>query len=110
MPDNVVIDIDTLEIVGYEDEPTEAGRFFSPTPSWDALGRTFRNGRHYYRPSSLLWKVEEAGVTHQLHPRNKHGSYPYRTAGTDWGRIYQLSQEEALWKTLEFAPELVDFI
>lgn len=110
MPDNVVIDIDTWEIVDYEDEHPKADQAPSPSPVWGDLDRVWLDGRYYSKPSGLIWEVEEEGVTHQLCPRNKHGTYPYRIRGQNWGRTSQLSEVEALWKTLEFAPELIDFV
>ncbi|KXT75155.1 hypothetical protein STRDD10_00429 [Streptococcus sp. DD10] len=62
----------------------------------------------------ILWTVKEKGIKHTLLPKNLVGTYPYRIEGKGrwgpWGRIYQLTYDEAMWKTMEFAPEFLDCI
>ena len=67
---------------------------------------------YYYKPSSLLWEVIKDDVIHELKLRNKHGSYPYSRRARDgtWGQTSQLTQDEALWLTLEFNPELMGYV
>ncbi|HEN0272633.1 TPA: hypothetical protein U3R04_001553 [Streptococcus agalactiae] len=59
-----------------------------------------------------LWTVQEGDVRHILSCKNKHGSYPYTQTARDgtWGKILQLKEDEALWLTLEFAPELLGVV
>lgn len=77
---------------------------------YDELGRVYINGRFYYQPRGVWWTVTEEGVTHTLSEKNKYGSFPYSTKVADWGKTAQLSDDEARWKTLEYTPELVDYI
>ena len=79
---------------------------------YDDLGRVWLGNGYYYKPSSLLWKNEREGIIHELRPKNKHGSYPYYQCCRNhtWGHVSQLTYEEALWLTLEFYPELMNYI
>lgn len=120
MPNNVeiVMDIDTLEIfevidLDKEKEVSDIDTFSEETkPSpYDDLNRVWLGSGYYYKPASLLWKAEKEGIIHELKPKNKHGTYPYHSYVTgQWGHVSQLSQEEALWLTLEFNPELMDYV
>ncbi|WP_017767118.1 hypothetical protein [Streptococcus agalactiae] len=76
------------------------------------LNRVWTCNGYFYKPSSLLWRSELDGVIHELKPKNKHGSYPYYQRSRDhtWGNVSQLTQEEALWLTLEFNPELMNYV
>ncbi|HEL1012377.1 TPA: hypothetical protein TVB68_001558 [Streptococcus equi subsp. ruminatorum] len=65
----------------------------------------------YHSPSCILWEVKEGTVIHTLSYQNKHGSYPYHSREPGhWGHVSQLTTEEALWKTLEFNPELMSYV
>ncbi|HGC8859486.1 TPA: hypothetical protein ACG5IH_001132 [Streptococcus agalactiae] len=99
-----VIDHDSEEIVSENSDATKH------TPSeCDDLNRIRLENGHYYKPASILWEGTSENVMHQLAPENKHGNYPYHKRARDgtWGYVYQLSQEEALWLTLEFNPDLM---
>lgn len=65
-----------------------------------------------YRPSSLLWRVMKDNVIHELRPRISLGTYPYSRRARDgtWGQTSQLTQDEALWLTLELNPELMGYV
>lgn len=123
MSDNIeiIMDMDSLKIfdvidldgekesavIATEDGPEEVKA--SP---YDDLGRVWLGNGYFYKPSSLLWKVEKEGVIHELKPQNKHGTYPYykHCKHNNWGQVDQLTQDEALWLTLEFNPELLDLV
>lgn len=117
----IVMDIDTLEIfevINLDEEKevtvTDPENFpkEGKTSPYDELNRIWLGDGYYYKPSSLLWRSEKEGVIHELSPKNKHGTYPYYKhdrAGT-WGRVKQLTQEEAMWLTLEFNPELMSCV
>lgn len=77
---------------------------------YDELGRVLINGRYYYQPRGVLWEVVVDGVTHCLSEKNRFGHYPYSMRGSDWGQTEQLDEDEARWKTLEYAPGLFDLI
>ena len=118
MSDNIeiIMHIDSLEIFDVIDlnENENIVDFVSEgeVSPYDDLYRVWLRNGYYYKPSSLLWEVIKDNVIHELYPRNKHGSYPcYRRArdGT-WGQSSQLTQEEALWLTLEFNPELMGYV
>lgn len=51
-------------------------------------------------------------VIHELCPRIELGTYPYSRRARDgtWGQNSQLTQDEALWLTLEFNPELMGYV
>ena len=105
-----VIDLDEeKEIIATDAEDLPEEIKASP---YDELDRVWLGSGYYYKPSSLLWRIEKDGVIHELNPRNKHGSYPYHQRSRDhtWGYVYQLTQEEALWLTLEFNPELMSYV
>jgi len=108
----IVMDIETLEIfevISSDDNSKDL------TPSEEGIEKVpeekkISHNNHYSQPSSLLWKVVKDGVIHELNPRNKHGTYPYhRYVPGKWGRVSQLTQEEVLWLTLEFNPELMNY-
>ena len=121
MSDNIeiIMDIDSLEIFDVIDlkENENIVDFVSEenseekVSSYDDLNRVWL-GKGYYKPSSLLWEVIKDNVIHELYPRNKHGSYPYSRRARDetWGQTSQLTQDEALWLTLEFNPELMGYV
>ena len=106
----IVMDIDTLDIFDVidldetnhfktgidEDLPEE-----KEISSYDDLNKTWLGNRYHYKLSGLLWEIIENDIIHDLSPRNKHGTYPYQHSqnGT-WGHVKQLTQEEALWLTL----------
>ena len=122
MSDNIeiVMDIDTLEIFDVIDlDKSEDIVDFIPEKNsdmnvsqYDYLDRVWLGNGYYYKPSSVIWEVTKDDVIHQLKPRNKHGSYPYyrRARDSTWGQVSQLNQDEALWLTLEFNPELMGYI
>ncbi|MBF0779373.1 hypothetical protein [Streptococcus cuniculi] len=117
----IIMDIDTLEIyevidlneekeatvTDYENFPKEGKAF-----PYDDLNRIWLGNGYYYKPSSLLWEVVKDDIIHELSPKNKHGTYPYYKHAIDgtWGRVKQLTQEEAMWLTLEFNPELMSYV
>ena len=116
----IVMDIDTLEIFDVIDLD-KAGDVIDCIPEgnsdehvspYDDLDRVWLGNGYYYKPSSVIWEVTKDDVIHQLKPRNKHGSYPYyrRARDSTWGQVSQLNQDEALWLTLEFNPELMGYI
>ena len=122
MSDNIeiVMDIDTLEIFDVIDLDKsedivdcipEENSDVDVSP-YDYLDRVWLGNNYYYRPSSVIWEVTKDDVIHQLKPRNKHGTYPYSRTGRDrtWGQSSQLTQDEALWLTLEFNPELMSYV
>lgn len=100
MPEDVVIDIDTFEIV-------EEGTLFQKK-SHDKKIEDRRIRPLYF--ACILWEVIEDGVTHQLHIRTEEGNYGYWRIGPDWGHLTWLPPDDALWKTLEYAPELVSYV
>ncbi|SDB22515.1 hypothetical protein SAMN02910293_01140 [Streptococcus henryi] len=123
MSDNIeiIMDIETLEIfeVIDLDEMKEAATtdikdslVEEQSTPYDELNRVWLGNGYYYKPSSFIWGVEKDGATHELSHKNKHGTYPYYRRARDgtWRHIRQLTQEEALWLTLEFHPELMDFV
>nr|WP_246201212.1 hypothetical protein [Streptococcus ovuberis] len=79
---------------------------------YDDLNRVWTSKGYYYKPSSLIWRIEKDGVVHTLSPQNKHGTYPYYQCSSDytWGRCDQLTQEEAMWLTLKFNPDLMNYV
>lgn len=80
---------------------------------YDKFGRRLmEDGRFWDKPSSILWSVTKDKVNHTLSPKNIYGTFPYSKIATNgsWGNIDQLTQEEAMWLTLEMRPELTDFI
>lgn len=122
MSDNIeiVMDIDSLEIFDVIDldknenmvDCIPEGNSEEKVSPYDDLDRVWLGDGYYYKPSSLLWEVIKDDVIHELKPRNKHGSYPYSRRARDgtWGQISQLTQDEALWLTLEFNPELMGYV
>ena len=123
MSDNleIVMDIDTLEIfdvIDLDEDREDAATDTEILPKaekallYDDLNRVWTGNGYFYKPSSLLWRSELDGVIHELKPKNKHGSYPYHQRSRDhtWGNVSQLTQEEALWLTLEFNPELMNYV
>lgn len=117
----VVMNIDTLEIFEVIDlndvqeiAATDAEYSLEEeklTP-YDELNRVWIGNGYYYKPSSLIWRTERDGVIHELSSRNKHGTYSYYQRSIDytWGHSNQLTQEEAMWLTLEFNPELMNYV
>ncbi|HGC6674688.1 TPA: hypothetical protein ACI0KI_001847 [Streptococcus agalactiae] len=108
MSDNIeiIMDIETLDIFEVIDLDEEK---VSP---YDDLNRIWLRNGYYYKPSSLLWEVVRDGIIHELSPRNKHGTYPcceHSRNGT-WGHVKQLTQEGALWLTLELNPDLMNYV
>ena len=122
MSDNIeiVMDIDSLEIFDVIDldknenivDCIPEANSDEKVSVYDELNRVWLGDGYYYRPSSLLWRVMKDDVIHELKPRNKHGSYPYSRRARDetWGQTSQLTQDEALWLTLEFNPELMGYV
>ena len=78
--------------------------------NYSERGRALLSGPPYYLPYSLLWERTVDGVKHSLKPKIRGGTFPYMQEGKDWGHSLQLTYDEALWITLEFAPELLSFI
>lgn len=123
MSDNIeiIMDIETLDIFEVIDLDGEKGVTVSDSETfpkeekaspYDDLNRIWLRNGYYYKPSSLLWEVIENGIIHDLSPRNKHGTYPYYQHSRDgnWGHVKQLTQEEALWLTLELNPDLMNYV
>lgn len=123
MSDNleIVMDIDTLEIFEVIDQGDNDDVAVTDTENlpedekallYDDLNRVWTGNGYFYKPSGLLWRSELDGVIHELKPKNKHGSYPYHQRSRDhtWEHVSQLTQEEALWLTLEFNPELMNYV
>ena len=121
MSDNIeiIMDIDTLDIfevidLDEEKEVTVSDSETFPKEEkaspYDDLNRIWL--RNYYKPSSLLWEVVRDGIIHELSPRNKHGTYPYceHSRNGTWGHVKQLTQEGALWLTLELNPDLMNYV
>ncbi|MGX9845070.1 hypothetical protein ACR3IL_07255 [Streptococcus iniae] len=117
----IVMDIDTLDIFGvidldeqnYLDEDTnENSTEERKTSSYDDLDKIRLENSYYYKPSSLLWEVIKNDISHDLSPRNKHGTYSYYQHSRDgtWGHVKQHTQEEALWKALELNPEMMAYV
>lgn len=117
----IIMDIDTLEIfevIDLDEEEvetvtdTEAFHEEVKVSMYDDLDRIWLGNGYYYKPSSLLWQAEKDGVVHRLQPKNKHGTYPYHQRSRDhtWGHVYQLTQKEAMWLTLEFNPGLMNYL
>ena len=123
MSDNIeiIMDIETLDIFEVIDLDEEKGVTVSDSETfpkeeksspYDDINRIWLRNGYYYKPSSLLWEVIENGIIHDLSPRNKHGTYPYYQHSRDgtWGHVKQLTQEEALWLTLELNPDLMNYV
>ena len=122
MSDNIeiIMDIDSLEIFDVIDlnenenivDLVSEGNSEEKVSSYDDLNRVWLVKGYYYKPSSLLWEVIKDDVIHELKPRIKFGTYPYSRRARDgtWGQTSQLTQEEALWSTLEFNTELMGYI
>ncbi|QKG75354.1 hypothetical protein GE022_003465 [Streptococcus canis] len=107
----IVMDIETLEVfevidLDEEKEVTVSDSETFPKEEkaspYDDLNRIWLRNGYYYKPSSLLWEVVRDGIIHELSPRNKHGTYSYceHSRNGTWGHVKQLTQEEALWLTL----------
>lgn len=78
---------------------------------YDDLDRIWLGDGYYYKPSSLLWEVIKDGIVHQLKTKNKYGRYPYyQYSPGQRGHVNQLTQDEALWLTLEFNPDLMSYV
>ncbi|QGH04773.1 hypothetical protein [Streptococcus dysgalactiae] len=117
----IIMDIETLEIFEVIDldkekevitkvlEESSESRKASP---YDDLDRIWLGNGYYYKPSSLLWEVVRDGIVHELSPRNKHGTYPYyeHSRNGTWGHVKQLTQEEALWFTLDLNSDLMSYV
>lgn len=101
-------DLEDIEVVENVITHTEEVKI-SP---YDDLGRVWLGNGYFYKPASLLWESEKDGIIHELSSMNKHGTYPYYKHAIDgtWGHVSQLTYEEALWLTLEFYPELMNYI
>ncbi|VTS16237.1 hypothetical protein [Streptococcus pseudoporcinus] len=117
----IVMDIDTLdifEVIDLDEEKEVAVSDSETFPKeekaspYDNLNRIWLRNGYYYKPSSLLWEVIENGIVHDLSPRNKHGTYPYYQHSRDgtWDHVKQLTQEEALWLTLDLNSELMSYV
>ena len=106
-PDNNVQDSSDVE-KEYWHEARD--RKLKNSTKYSAYGRALLPGRPYYLPHSRLWERTVDGVKHSLKPKIRGGTFPYRQEGKDWGHSWQLTYDEALWVTLEFAPELLAFI
>ncbi|HEL0799894.1 TPA: hypothetical protein VLK50_000578 [Streptococcus pyogenes] len=117
----IIMDIETLEIFEVIDldkekevitkvlEESSESRKASP---YDDLDRIWLGNGYYYKPSSLLREVVRDGIVHELSPRNKHGTYPYyeHSRNGTWGHVKQLTQEEALWLTLDLNSDLMSYV
>ena len=106
MSDNleIIMDIETLEVFEVIDLDKK-------DKSEDKKEKTPKENKatpYDYKSSSLLGKVVRDGIIHELSLRNKHGTYPYYEHSRDgtWGHVKQLTQEEALWLTFDFAKEM----
>lgn len=122
MSDNIeiVMDIDSLEIFDVIDfdknenmvDCIPEGDSDEKVSVYDDLNRVWLGDDYYYRPSSLLWRVMKDDVIHELRPRINFGTYPYSRRARDgtWGQTSQLTQDQALWLTLEFNPELMGYV
>ena len=122
MSDNIeiVMDIDSLEIFDVIDldknenvaDCIPEGNSDEKVTVYDNFDRVWLGDSYYYRPSSLLWRVMKDDVIHELYPRIKFGTYPYykRARVETWRQTSQLTQDEALWLTLEFNPELMGYV
>lgn len=119
----IVMDIETLEVfevIDLDEEKEVIAKALEESPEerkvssspYDELDRIWLGNGYFHKPSSLLWEVIENDTIHDLTPRNKHGHYPYCQHARDgtWGRVLQLTPEEALWKTLELNPELMNYV
>lgn len=115
----IIMNLDTLEIfevIDLDEEKeaavTDTEELSEEVKTYDELGRIWLGNGYYYKPSSILYQVIKDDIIHQLSPRNKHGTYPYYKQARDgtWGHVYQLTQEEALWLTLELNPELMSYV
>lgn len=110
----LVMDIDTLEIFEViSSDDNSKDDLESPEEVIEKVSEEKKSSHnnHYFQPASLLWKVVKDGVIHELKPRNKHGTYPYhRYVPGKWGRVSQLTQEEALWLTLDLNPDLMSYV
>ena len=117
----IIMNLDTLEIfevIDLDEEKLAAVTDTEELPEevktspYDELGRIWLGNGYYYKPSSIIYQVIKDDVIHQLSPRNKHGTYPYYKQARDgtWGHVYQLTQEEALWLTLDLNPELMSYL
>ncbi|HGD5649820.1 TPA: hypothetical protein ACIZUX_000087 [Streptococcus agalactiae] len=117
----IIMNLDTLEIfevIDLDEEKEVAVTDTEELPEevktspYDELGRIWLGNGYYYKPSSIIYQVIKDDVIHQLSPRNKHGTYPYYKQARDgtWGHVYQLTQEEALWLTLDLNPELMSYL
>ncbi|HGI8635760.1 TPA: hypothetical protein ACJVIR_002024 [Streptococcus agalactiae] len=123
MSDNIeiIMDIETLdifEVIDLDEEKEVAVSDSETFPKeekvspYDDLNRIWLRNGYYYKPSSLLWEVVRDGIIHELSPRNKHGTYPcceHSRNGT-WSHVKQLTQEGALWLTLELNPDLMNYV
>lgn len=108
----IVMDIDSLEIYDVIDNELkndidDAEEEISTRQ--DNVKKTSKISSNYPKD---LWTVLEGDVRHVLSYKNKHGSYPYSQTARDgtWGKVFQLKEDEALWLTLEFAPELIGVV
>lgn len=117
----IVMDIDTLEIfevIDLDEDREDVATDIEILPEdekallYDDLNRVWTGNGYFYKPFSLLWRSEKDEVIHELKPKNKHGSYPYYQRSRDHtrGNVSQLTQEEAMWLTLEFNPELMNYV
>lgn len=117
----IIMDIETLEIFDVIDLDEDRDDVVTNTenlpetekaPAYDDLNRVWTCNGYFYKPSSLLWRSEKDGIIHELSPKNKHGFYPYHRRARDgtWGCVSQLIPEDAMWLTLEFCPELMNFV
>lgn len=116
----IVMDIDTLEIfevieveqVSVSEDTTNHPKENQTATAYEQFDRILINGTFYYKPSSILWEIVNAETCHTLAAKTKYGSYPYIQRARDgtWGKIKQLTEDEALWLTLELNPELMCYV
>ncbi len=116
MSDNIeiIMDIDSLEIFDVIDlnenenivDFVSEGNSEEKVSPYDDLDKIWL-GNGYYKPSSLLWEVIKDNVIHELKLRIKFGTCPYSRRARDgiWGS--QLTYDETLQTTMQFAPELL---
>ncbi|MEE3699343.1 hypothetical protein V2H32_10110 [Streptococcus uberis] len=110
----IILDLDSLEIEEVIDLENTANEMIPEDEYHDSVDLNKHNlviSNENYKPASLIWQIELTGIIHSLYAQNKHGTYPYQIEKTgEWGKVLQLTKEEALWLTLEYCPELMEFV
>lgn len=110
----IIMNIDTLEVfevIDLDEQDSSDTVTEENKECLESSTSTFSEKPDYHSPSCILWEVKEGKVIHTLSYRNKHGSYPYHSREPGhWGHVSQLTPEEALWKTLELNPELMNYV